>query len=206
MAEEPQALIIDNGSYMTKAGFGGDEAPRTVFPTIVGRKQFYVKSMPNEKDAYVGDEASAKSGVLKINNPIEHGIITNWEDIEKLWHHTFYNELRVDPAEHAVILTEVANNPKINREKTTQIMFETFNIKSFYLDVQAVFSLYSCGRSKGIVFESGHQASNIVPIEDGHIISQGINIFQLAGSDLTDYGNKLLLRDYKPSMTFQPIS
>lgn len=85
----------------------------------------------------------------------------------------------MDPAECHVIFTEVINNSKPNREKTAQIMFETFNIPGFYTDAQAVFSLYSCGRNEGIVFESGGGASNVVPIIDGLPISEGINILPI---------------------------
>ena len=92
----------------------------------------------NMKAAYVRDEVQAKRDVLSMRYPIECGIVSDWEDMESIWHHTLYNELHASPEEHPIMLTDSPLNPKCNREKMAGIMFETFNCPGLYIITQAV--------------------------------------------------------------------
>jgi len=190
--EEAVPLVVDNGSGMIKAGFAGDDEPRVAFPSIIGHPR-YTRSMVEQRGPYIGHEAQAKRGILSLRNPIEHGIVTNWDDMELLWHHTFHNELRVDPEEHPILLTEAPLNSKANREKMTQIMFETFKSPAVYFANQAVLSLYASGDTTGIVLHSGEGVTHVVPIYDAYAFPWAIKQFYVAGRALTDYLNEILI-------------
>lgn len=186
-------LVVDNGSGLCKAGFSGEEGPRCVFPCIVGRPKVQgIMVGAEQKEVFVGQEAQEKRGICILKYPIEHGIINSWDDMEKIWHHTFYDELRVSPEERNVMLTEAPLNPKNNRERMTTIMFETFNTPGIYIAIQAVLSLYSAGKTTGIVMDAGDGVTHFVPIFEGYAFPHAIIRINLAGRDLTEYLLKIL--------------
>merc|ERR1712233_288406 len=129
-----------------------------------------------------------------LQYPISAGIVSNWDDMEKVWHHTFYNELRVAPNEaKGVLLTQAPRNPKANREKMTQVMFETFESKNIYVAIQAVMSLYSAGRTTGLVVDSGDGVTHTVPVFEGFSLPHAVEKMEVAGRVLTEWMQKLLL-------------
>lgn len=125
--------------------------------------------------------------------------MTNWDDMEVLWDYCFTNELRVNPNDHPCLFTEgtklsnlAQRNPKINRERTMEIMFNTFGVPSFYLANEAVLSLLASGQTTGLVLDSGHDITHAVPVSDGSVLSHAIESNGLGGRDLTQYMAKLL--------------
>jgi len=191
---DQQAIIIDNGSGMMKAGIAGDEAPSATFPAIVGKpKNASAMQGVTQKEQYIGDEANAKRGILNLSYPIEHGIVNDWDGMEKIWHHTFYNELRVEPENClGCLVTEAPMNPKQNREKMTAVLFETFGFQNMYVAIQAVMSLYANGRATGLVVDSGDGVTHTVPVFEGFAIPHAVEKMDIAGRVLTQYCQKLL--------------
>jgi len=186
-------IVVDIGTGLTKGGVAGDDAPRAIFPALIGtpRHQGVMVGM-GQKELFVGEEAQQKRGILALSQPIHRGIVQDWSGLEKILSHLFYNELRVTPEEAAVLTTEAPLNPKVNREKLMQILFETFNVPATYISIQAVLSLYSSGRTTGIVFDSGDGVSHCVPIYEGYSLPHAVCRLDVAGSNLTDYMQKIL--------------
>jgi actin beta/gamma 1 len=190
-----RGVVLDNGTGISKNGFGGEDQPRSVFPTVIGKPK-YGNIMPDVKDYsrewYIGEEAMELKGIMNLQYPIEHGVVEDWPAMERLWHYTFYTDLRIDPSEFPILLTEAPLNPRLNREKMTEIMFESFNVPAMYIATQAVLSLYASGRTTGCVIDIGDGVSHVVPIFEGFALTHAIQRVDLAGRDVTNYLRRLL--------------
>ncbi|KAJ3359506.1 actin-2 [Allomyces macrogynus ATCC 38327] len=191
-----QPVVIDNGSGVIKAGFAGDEQPKSFFPSCVGRpKHLRIMAGAVEGDTFIGRKAQELRGLLRINYPMEHGIVTDWEDMERIWDYMYTEELKTLSEEHPVLLTEAPLNPKKNREQVAQIFFETFNVPAMFMSVQAVLSLYASGRTTGLVLDSGDGVTHAVPVYDGFAIPHAIRRIDVAGRDITQYLQVLLRKN-----------
>ncbi|XP_047184590.1 uncharacterized protein LOC118283677 isoform X2 [Scophthalmus maximus] len=192
MMDYKTPIVLDTGSGLMKAGFSDEEHPNVIFPTIIGMPKYEeIMNGYLERDVYIGHEAQHMRGVLALMHPIKNGIIRNWDEMEKIWHHTF-QQLCVEPEDHPVLLTEAAMNPLENRERMVEIMFECFNVPFTYVAMQAVLVLYAAGRTTGVVFDSGDGVSHSVPVFEGYCLPHAVHRFPLAGVDVTMQLTKLL--------------
>jgi len=194
---ELNPIVIDNGSGTIKAGYAGSELPKLTFPSFVGRpKHLKVMAGGAEGDIFCGEKARDLRGILKLNYPIKHGIVhtvDDWKDMQQIWQHV-YNELNVQQDQHPVLLTEPPLNPRPNRGKAGEIFFETFSVPAFYVQVQAILSLYASGRTSGVVLDSGDGVTNAVPVYEGFVVPHAVTRIDVAGRDVTEYLQLLLRR------------
>lgn len=205
-----QPVVIDNGSGVIKAGFSGDIVPKCHFSTLVGRPK-YTKVMSGHVDSniFMGEMAQEHRGLLNIRYPLEHGIVTDWDDMEKLWQYVYTREnLSAHPEEHPVLLTEAPLNPRKNREKSAEIFFDTFNVPALYISMQAILSLYATGRVTGVVLDSGDGVTHSVPIYQGFAMPHSIQRIDIAGRDITRNLRQLLQREghnFKTTSEFEIV-
>jgi actin beta/gamma 1 len=186
---ERKAVVVDTGSGTTKAGFAGADAPCSIIPSVVGLKRRLLNLypiMPGIREYYVGHEARERRGLLTLRCPVEHGIVSNWDNMEKLLHDMFYDNLNVSPEEHHTMVTEAPLNSTENQHKMNQLMFETFRVPALSVQHHPVLALHASGRSTGIVLDSGLSKTNIVPIHEGQVIKENVLDLDVAGENMTN--------------------
>ncbi|TKA76937.1 Actin-like protein [Friedmanniomyces simplex] len=186
-------IVIDNGSGTIRAGYAGEDVPKCIFPSYVGRpKHTRVLAGGLEGDVFIGNRAQEHRGLLKLRYPLEHGVVTDWDDMERIWQYIYTDELKTLSEEHPVLLTEAPLNPRSNRDTAAQILFETFNVPALYTSIQAVLSLYASGRTTGVVLDAGDGVSHAVPVYEGFAITNSIRRIDVAGRDVTEHLQTLL--------------
>lgn len=208
-ASHNPACVIDNGTGYTKMGFASNMEPQYIIPTCIAtndpRPGEGKTSDMTDLDFHVGDPAIDNAQTHQLNYPIAHGLVENWNNMERLWQRCIYKHMRCDPEDHYFLLTEPPMNPPENREYTAEVMFETFNVPGLYIAVQAVLALAAGYTSvqhimeargeaidskrahSGCVIDSGDGVTHVVPVSEGYVIGSCIKHIPLAGRDVTDF-------------------
>lgn len=185
----------------TKMGFAGNYQPNFIVPTVISlrdekhSRRSGLTTTAADLDFFIGDEAVVKRQGYNIVYPIRHGVVDNWDNMEKYWQRCIYQYMRFDPEEHYVMLTEPPLNSPENREYTAEVMFETFNVPGLYIAVQAVLALCAAKLSgkdddttvTGTVIDSGDGVTHIIPVSNGYVIGSCIKHIPLAGRDVTNF-------------------
>ncbi|KYO44615.1 hypothetical protein Y1Q_0004695 [Alligator mississippiensis] len=187
------AIVIDNGSGFTRAGFAGEDKPKSVLkttavapscPAVMWETPWHCTTTGCEM------ETAAASG----SHPLKHGIVIDWEAMENLWCHLFFCGLRVPPEEHPVIMTDSPSCPTTNREKMAEVLFEAFGIPAFYVANTGLLSLCSHGRVTGLAVEAGAGVSHSTSICDGQTCRDATYRLDVAGCFLSKHMHNLLLK------------
>lgn len=169
-------IVIDNGSGEIKCGFSSEEVPKSMFSNVY-----------SPSTQIIGDDSKPDN-----IHPVSHGIISDWDAMEKVFTHLFDDELKVSAEQRQILLSEAPFSPKINKEKLTQLFFEKFNVQGLYISLQGLLSLYSVGKTTGLVVDSGDDMTCTIPIIDGYSMPHNIIKRNFGGRALTDFLIKIL--------------
>ncbi|KAK8826222.1 hypothetical protein WA538_001366 [Blastocystis sp. DL] len=206
-----QAIVIDCGTGYTKVGYAGNPIPSAVFPTAIAyRSNVGVEKVSQRKkrndglyksvedlDYLVGENAFGHNNYIPTC-PIQHGIIQDWNSMEKIFDYSLYQELRCNPEEHYFLITEPFNNTPENREYTAEVLFETFNAPGMYIATQAVLCLYASELSSnrtqpmdsavsGVVVDAGEGGTSIIPVSEGYVLGTAVKTLPLGGRDISEF-------------------
>ena len=180
-------VIIDIGSGIIKSGFGGEDGPRNIFNSIVG-----IPKMPGimvsmgQQERFVGEEAISKLEIMNFNAPIQRGQVSDWDKFETLMHYLLYEKMKVVPEEISIMITESPKSPKENKQKLSELLFETFNVQNIHLANSSMLGLFSYGKSSGLVIDSGYNVTSTVPVYEGFPLVYASQRIDLGGEDLSN--------------------
>ncbi|CAN1241766.1 Actin-related protein 4, partial [Linum perenne] len=180
-ADEVSAIVIDLGSHTCKAGYAGEDAPKAVFPSVVGaidqmevddntngEKNPTVDSKTSLKDSerkgnrklYVGSQSLGfRRDHMEVLSPIKDGVVVDWDIVDSIWDHAF---------------------------RTVELMFEKYNVPALFLAKNAVLTSFASGRATALVVDSGGGSTTVAPVHDGYVLQKAVTSCPIGGDFLSD--------------------
>jgi len=203
------ACVIDVGTGYTKMGYAGNKEPQFIMPSAIAVKetakvgdeaQRRLTRGMEDLDFFIGDEAMEQKTPYAVKYPVRHGLVEDWDLMERYLEQCIFKYLRAEPEDHFFLLTEPPLNTPENREYTAEIMFESFNVPGLYIAVQAVLSLAASlakkkvkgGNLSGVVIDSGDGVTHVIPVAEGYVIGSCIKHIPIAGRSITSFIQHLL--------------
>eukprot|EP00039_Didymoeca_costata_P029501 m.24925 g.24925 ORF g.24925 m.24925 type:complete len:343 (+) comp7657_c0_seq1:154-1182(+) len=170
------ALVADMGSGNMRIGLCGDALPAHVFSTTI--------------------EDNAIPPIVRGNN-------INWDSVEKTWE-LAYSKLGVESPVYPTLLADCPTIRERDRAAMAEMMFEKFGIPAYFVSSQSVLSLFSAGRTSGLVMDLGYGVSHVMAIHEGFAFPHTIGRIELGGNDINRSFRMLLSErsiDISESMT-----
>lgn len=180
------AVVVDQGSGFTKAGFAGENQPR-----IVLKSSSLVPSW--DRPVLPGAPGCELAGGVARAHPIKHGVVADWEALEGLWERLLVGGLRVCPEQWPVLVSDSPSAPPAGRERVAELLFETLAVPACHMASTALLALCSTGAFSGLAIEAGAGVCHATPIYAGHSWHQATFRLNVAGSTLSRYLRDLLV-------------
>lgn len=213
--DEVSAIVIDLGSHTCKAGYAGEDAPKAVFPSVVGAiDQMDVDESDNaennsasagesknnatdkakgKRKLYVGSQSLGyRRDFMEVLSPFKDGIVADWDIVDNIWDHAFRECLLIDPTEHPMLLAEPSSNAQHQRERAAELMFEKYKAPALFLAKNAVLTSFASGRATSLVVDSGGGSTTVAPVHDGYVLQKAVASSPIGGEFLTDCLTKSL--------------
>ncbi|XP_004515316.1 actin-related protein 4 isoform X2 [Cicer arietinum] len=210
--DEVSAIVIDLGSHTCKAGYAGEDAPKAVFPSVVGaidqmdvdesddaeKNSGSGESKNNNRNAdgdkakgkrklYVGSQSLGyRRDFMEVLSPLKDGIVADWDIVDSIWEHAFRECLLIDPKEHPMLLAEPSSNAQQQRERAAELMFEKYKAPALFLAKNAVLTSFASGRATSLVVDSGGGSTTVAPVHDGYVLQKAVATSPIGGEFLTD--------------------
>ncbi|XP_051189571.1 actin-related protein 4 [Lolium perenne] len=210
--DEVSAIVIDVGSYSCKAGYAGDDAPKAVFPSVVGSieqtgdtdeakpekeadsasdpkngsKPMDVDKAKTKRKFFVGQELEFRRDHMELISPMKDGTITDWDVVDNIWNHAFRRRLLINPEEHPMLIAEPSTNNGQQREKAAELMFEKYKVPALFLAKNAVLTSFASGRATSLVVDSGGASTVVSAVHDGYVLQKSVATSPIGGEFLTD--------------------
>ncbi|KAK8917001.1 Actin-related protein 4 [Platanthera zijinensis] len=211
--DEVSAIVIDLGCHTCKAGYAGEDAPKAVFPSVVGsiEQTEAINDVKSEKESehisdsksnlkgfdsekakikrklYVGTQALGfRRDHMEVISPFKDGVITDWDIVDNIWAHAFRERLIIDPKELPMLLSEPTSNAPQHRERMAELMFENYNVPALFVAKNAVLTSFASGRATSLVVDSGGGSTTVAPVHDGYVLQKGVATSPIGGEFLTE--------------------